>query len=227
MPSPLTIPGSPSQGWLILAGGGEFSFGETEEIDRYLLSVLPEGNRTIAFLPTASGSNEYSAHLGAYFRKLDPAVVVINVPVYRGRDVRRNKSLSMLQSAGAIYIGGGVLSTLLQTVKGSPVNEALVDALARGSVVMAIGAAATAAGAVVPSTVGGAQAAGLGLLDRVAIQAAFEPERDATLRGLASLPDLDMAIGIPSGTAIAVAPDRSATILGSGNIAVIRKPPRQ
>ncbi|HXI11203.1 MAG TPA: Type 1 glutamine amidotransferase-like domain-containing protein [Thermoanaerobaculia bacterium] len=226
MPSPLIIPGAPTQGWLILAGGGEFSFGETEEVDRFLLSHIPEDNRTIAFLPTASGSSEYATHLATYFRKLDPRIDLINVPVYRGRDVRRNRSLATLRSSGAIYIGGGVLTTLLQTIQGSPVNDAIREALESGSAVMAIGASATASGALVVAGSDGRQTNGLALLERVAIQAAFDPGRDATVRSIAARPEIEMAIGIPSAAAIAIAPDRTATILGSGNIAVVRKPPR-
>ena len=74
---------------LVLIGGGEFSFGETREIDELLISRMPGDRRTIAFLPTASGSAEYAVHLGEYFRGIDPSVNVVNVPVYRGRDSRR------------------------------------------------------------------------------------------------------------------------------------------
>ena len=33
----LRIPGEPTNGWLVLIGGGEFSFGETREFDEFLL----------------------------------------------------------------------------------------------------------------------------------------------------------------------------------------------
>jgi peptidase E len=52
---------------LVLIGGGEFSFGETREIDEFLLAQMPPDRRSIAFLPTASGSAEYAQHLGKYF----------------------------------------------------------------------------------------------------------------------------------------------------------------
>ena len=38
-------------GWLALLGGGEFSFGETEEADAAWLAKAPEG--PIGFLPAA------------------------------------------------------------------------------------------------------------------------------------------------------------------------------
>jgi hypothetical protein len=41
-------------GWLALLGGGEFTFGETEEVDRAWLERCPAG--PIGFVPAASGS---------------------------------------------------------------------------------------------------------------------------------------------------------------------------
>src|SRR5215470_15440631 len=124
---------------LVLIGGGEFSFGETREIDEFLVRHLER--KTIAFLPTASGSAEYATHLGKYFKQIDPEIETINVPIYRGRDVRRGRSLNQLRSAGMIYVGGGVTNTFLDTIRGTPAEEALREAAANGSVIAAIGAA--------------------------------------------------------------------------------------
>src|SRR5881392_2681827 len=93
---------------LVLVGGGEFSFGETREIDEYLLARMPAERRTVAFLPTASGSAEYAGHIGKYFQQIDASVETVNVPIYRGRDNRRPKNLNLILSAGMIYLGGGV-----------------------------------------------------------------------------------------------------------------------
>ena len=30
------------QGWIVLIGGGEFSFGDTEEVDRFLVTKMPD-----------------------------------------------------------------------------------------------------------------------------------------------------------------------------------------
>ncbi|HEX2122657.1 MAG TPA: hypothetical protein VHL59_13540, partial [Thermoanaerobaculia bacterium] len=92
----LSVPLATQIHTLALIGGGEFSFGETRAIDELLLARMPADRRTIAFLPTASGSAEYAVHLGDYFRKLDPSVEVVNVPIYRGRDGRRPKNVSAI-----------------------------------------------------------------------------------------------------------------------------------
>src|SRR5258708_25768629 len=103
--SPLHLDLSVS-GHLVLIGGGEFSFGETREVDEYLVSSMPKDRRTVAFLPTASGSSEYAFHFGAYLMQIDPSVSVINVPVYLVRDARRKPSADHMRSAGMIYLGG-------------------------------------------------------------------------------------------------------------------------
>ena len=100
---------------LVLIGGGEFSFGETRAIDEYLIANMPR--KSVAFLPTASGSAEYAAHFGKYLKEIDPAIETVNVPIYRGRDVRREKSLAMIRSAGLAYLGGGVLRNLIDTMR--------------------------------------------------------------------------------------------------------------
>jgi peptidase E len=142
----LRIPGEATNGWLLLIGGGEFSFGETREFDEFLLSKLPADNRTIAFVPVASGSNEYATHFGTYLRGIDPSVEVSNVPIYRPRDARRQKNLERLESAGLVYLGAGVTNTLIGALRNSPVVESLGRVLAAGKCVAAIGAAAAAFG---------------------------------------------------------------------------------
>lgn len=209
---------------LVLIGGGEFSFGETRAIDELLLSRMPKDRRTIAFLPTASGSAEYATHLGSYFKSMDPGVTTINVPVYRGRDSRRQRNLDHLLSAGLIYLGGGVTNQLLATIRESPVDLAMRDAAASGTVIAAIGAAASCFGIHARDMVRGAGALpALGWLEGTAIDTTFRADEDVALRRLMSLPDVDLGVGIPAGTAIAIASGGSAEVVGDASVAVFRK----
>ena len=121
----------------MLIGGGEFSFGDTREIDQMLLSRMPSDKLTVAFLPTASGSAEYAGHFGAYLRGFDPAVTVMNVPLYRGRDNRRQKNLAAILNAGMVYLGGGVTNNLAPMLRESPAELAMRDAAASGVVIAA------------------------------------------------------------------------------------------
>jgi cyanophycinase-like exopeptidase len=209
---------------LVLIGGGEFSFGETREIDRMLVARMPADRRTIAFLPTASGSAEYAVHLGKYFQELDPTVSVVNVPVYRGRDSRRPKNLEAIRNAGMVYLGGGVTNTLLETVRESATEVALREAAASGVVIAAIGAAASCFGTFAREMRGGSAALpGMGWLTNTIVETSFDPQNDVTLRRLMSLPEVELGLGIPAKTAIVIGEDGTAEIAGEGQIATFRK----
>jgi cyanophycinase-like exopeptidase len=210
---------------LVLIGGGEFSFGETREIDELLLRSMPPDRRTVAFLPTASGSAEYAVHLGKYLHGLDPSVETVNVPIYRGRDARRARSLSTLLSAGMIYFGGGVTNQLLATLRETPADMAIREAAANGAVVAGIGASAASFGAHVRDMRGTAHSLpALGWLAETVVETGFEAANDTTLRRLMSLPDIRLGIGIPPGTALAIKAGGEGEIVGSGQVAVFRKP---
>ena len=226
MATPLTVALATPVQLLVLIGGGEFSFGETRAVDEYLLSKIPRDRRSIAFLPTASGSPEYAQHIGKYFAGIDASLNTINVPVYRGRDNRRPKNLEQILAAGLIYLGGGVTNNLLETLRESAAELAMRDAASNGAVVAAIGAAASSFGSRVRDMRAGGMLSGLDWLPRTAIDTAFDAEDDAGLRRLMSAEDIDLGIGIPPGTALAIHGDGSTKIVGEGRIAVFRKASR-
>jgi cyanophycinase-like exopeptidase len=226
--TPLQIPLAVPVRTLVLIGGGEFSFGETREIDQVLLTRMPSDRRTVAFLPTASGSAEYAGHFGKYLRELEvsPTIEVINVPVYRGRDSRRPKNLSAIALAGLVYLGGGVTNNFLSTIHESATDLALRDAAANGTVIAAIGAAAACFGVHARDMRGGTGALpGLGWLANTVVDTAFEPGNDTALRRLMSVPGVELGLGIPSGTAIVIGEDGTTEIVGNGQIAAFRKAP--
>jgi cyanophycinase-like exopeptidase len=209
---------------LVLIGGGEFSFGETREIDELLIRSLPADRRSVAFLPTASGSAEYATHFGAYLKSIDPAVETINVPIYRGRDARRVKNLNVLLGAGLVYLGGGVTNNFLATFNDSPAASALRDAAANGVIVAAIGAAASCFGTHARDMRGTTSAVpALGWLENTVVDTAFDPENDTTLRRLMSIPGTQLGLGIPPRCALVVRGDGSTEIAGSGTVAAFRK----
>ena len=209
---------------LVLIGGGEFSFGETRPIDEFLVRAMPPDRRRIAFIPAASGSAEYATHLGAYFKQIDPAVETTNVPIYRGRDARRQKNLTHLLAAGMIYLGGGVTNNLLAVLHESAADIAMREAAANGAVVAAIGAAAACFGTFARDMRGlTAALPALGWLAGTVIDTAFDPQNDTALRRLMSIPDTRLGLGIPPSTAMAVRGDGSTEIIGGGSIAAFRK----
>lgn len=209
---------------LVLIGGGEFSFGETREIDELLLSRMPRDKRTVAFLPTASGSAEYAGHFGVYLHGLDPTVNVVNVPIYRGRDNRRQKNLTAILNSGMIYLGGGVTNNLAPMLRESPAELAMRDAAASGVVIAAIGAAASCFGTSARDMQGNSSAiAALGWLANTVIDTGFDPQNDTALRRLMSLPDVTLGLGIPAKTALVIGRDGNAEIVGEGQVAAFRR----
>jgi len=208
---------------LVLIGGGEFSFGQTREIDEFLVRSMPAERRTIAFLPTASGSADYAVHLGAYFRQIDARLQTVNVPIYRRRDSRRQKNLNLLLDAGMIYLGGGVTNALVSTLRESPADIAIRYAAEQGTVIAAIGAAAACFGTFARDMRGGPALPGLGWIAGTVIDTGFDPAEDVALRRLMSLPDVTLGIGIPARTALAVHAGGSTTLIGDGTVAAFRK----
>lgn len=209
---------------LVLIGGGEFSFGETREIDELMLRSMPQDRRKIAFLPTASGSAEYGRHIGAYFASIDPTVETVNVPIYRGRDNRRLKNLNGIFGSGLVYLGGGVTNALLGTLRDTPAEQAIREAAAEGAVVAAIGAAAACFGTHARDMRSPGQAlSALGWLDSTVVEPAFDRTDDTMLRRLLSIEGTRLGLGIPPKTAVAIRGDGSTEIVGHGEIAVYRK----
>jgi len=209
---------------LVLIGGGEFSFGETREIDEFLVRTMPSDRRTIAFLPTASGSAEYAIHLGNYFRQMDPTLETVNVPIYRGRDNRRQKNLNAILSAGLIYLGGGVTNNLLTTIRESPAEAALREAAANGTMIAAIGAAAACFGTHARDMHGTTSALpAFGWITNTVIETSFDASNDTMLRRLMSVPGTQLGLGIPPRTAVVVHADGSTEVVGSDSIAAFRK----
>jgi cyanophycinase-like exopeptidase len=216
-PMPLVVDLAVPLQLLVLIGGGEFSFGETREIDDFLLRNLDK--QSVAFLPTASGSAEYARHFGAYL-----GIDTVNVPIYRGRDNRRQKNLNAITSAGMVYLGGGVTNALLSTLRESLAELALRDAAANGVVVAAIGAAAACFGTHARDMREAGQALpALGWLADTVVEPAFDRDNDTMLRRLMSIDGVRLGIGIPAKTAVAVRGDGSTEIIGSGQVAVFRK----
>ncbi len=203
--TPLPLISRPSgSGWLVLLGGGEFSFGETEEADRAWLARTPAG--PVGFLPTASGSTDYGQHFSTYLVQVHGREVEV-IPVYRHRDAVRGKNAERVASMSGLYLGGGVTDHLLETLPGTPVEEALLARLAAGGTVVAMAAAAQALGKVARSLLTRAVVPGLAWLSDGVVEPNFDPGHDRRLRQLMNVPGVRWGIGLPAGSALLVGPE--------------------
>ena len=200
------------RGWLALIGGGEFTFGETEEADRVWLEKCAAG--PIGFVPAASGSIDYGKHFTAYMKEAFDREVEI-VPIYRDRDARRGRNCERIRDCAAIYLGGGVADHLIDALDASPAIAALHEKLSVGGVVVAIAAAAQACGVEVRSVFGGRQVPGLGLLPGAVVETNFDPGHDRRLRKLLEGKSKTFGLGIPAEGAILLGPEGRFEAVGT------------
>lgn len=207
----MTIDRIPGSGWLVLLGGGEFSFGETLAADRAWVELAAAG--PVGFLPAASDSADYGRHFTTYMQEAFERQVEV-IPVYRARDARRGKNCERIAAVAAVYIGGGVGDHLLEALAGSPAAAALVEKIRTGGMVVAIAAAAQAAGHSVRSIFGGKLVAGLAWLPGTAIETNFDPGHDRRLRQSLHEPGVRSALGIPASGALLLGPDGETRTVG-------------
>ena len=199
-------------GWLVLLGGGEFSFGETAEADRAWLERVGDG--AIGFVPAASGSADYGRHFADYMKETFRREVE-TIPIYRDRDGKRGRNAERLRDCAAVYLGGGVADHLLDALAGGPCLEALRAKPESGGVVVAIAAAAQACGAVVRAVAGGETLPGLGLAPGLAIETNFDPGHDRRLRHLMASPLVARGVGLATGSALLLGADGVFEAVGS------------
>lgn len=218
------------QGWLALLGGGEFSYGETFDADEVWLAKTAPG--PVGFIPAASGSNDYPRHFGEYMQdELERELEII--PIYRSRDARRGRNAERIATVPAVYLGGGVADHLLDALAGSPAAEALTEKIRNGGMVVAIAAAAQAAGRVARSIAPGQTIPGFGWLPEGVVEPNFDPGHDRRLRKLLELPGVRWGLGIPAESAVLLGPGGAVEIVGSafyvegpgGEMEVLEGPP--
>ena len=209
MPSNITrIAGS---GWLVLLGGGEFSYGETEDADRAWVEKAPPG--PIGFIPAAAGSNDYPRHFADYMKDFDREVEII--PIYRSRDGRRGRNSERIRDVAAVYIGGGVTDHLLEAIEDTPAAEALIRKIADGGMVVAIAAAAQCAGRFARSIFRGDLIPGFGWLPEGVVEPNFDPGHDRRLRKMLAGTGVRFGLGIPAGSAVLLGPGGALEMVGS------------
>lgn len=220
----------PGAGWLALLGGGEFSFGETFDADEAWVGKTGPG--PVGFIPAASGSDDYARHFSEYLQEeLERDVEII--PVYRGRDGRRARNAERIAAVPAVYLGGGVADHLLDALLGTPAADALTRKIEAGGMVVAIAAAAQAAGRVVRSIAPGRVIPGFGWLPDGVIEPNFDPGHDRRLRKLLEQEGVRWGLGIPSESAILLGPEGEVDVVGTafyvegpeGEMEILEGPP--
>jgi cyanophycinase-like exopeptidase len=200
-------------GWIVLAGGGEFSFGETEEIDQAWLAKVPPGSGSIGFVPAASGSTEYGGHFTSYLQETFERTVN-TIPIYRRRDANRGKNSERIKSSAAVYLGAGVADHIIDAFEGTPARDALSELVTGGGTLVAMAAAAQALGEVMRNLRGTELVKGLALLPGGGLETNFDPGSDRRLRELLAHPEVHWGLGIPAGSAVLLGPAGECEVVG-------------
>ena len=201
----------PGNGWLVLLGGGEFSFGETREIDSKWVEKSPDG--PVGFVPAASGSTDYPKYFANYLDTEFGRESQV-IPIYRQRDARRAKNIARIEDSAAVYLGGGVSDYLVEALRESPADGALRRKLDSGGVVVAIAAAAQALGQVTRSLLRRETVPGLQWLPDGVVEPNFDPGYDRRLRELVGTPGIKWGVGLPAGSALLLGPDDAVEHIG-------------
>ncbi|MEO8277980.1 MAG: Type 1 glutamine amidotransferase-like domain-containing protein [Thermoanaerobaculia bacterium] len=199
-------------GWLVLLGGGEFTFGETEEVDEAWLELVPPG--PIGFVPAASGSQDYAQHFTTYMKERFAREVEL-IPIYRDRDARRGRNCERIRDCAAVYLGGGVADHLIEAFADSLALAALREKLAQGGTVVAIAAAAQACGVALRSVFGGKTIAGLGLAPGAIVETNFDPAHDRRLRKLMEAAPGAIALAVPAESALLLGAEGAFEAVGT------------
>jgi dipeptidase E len=125
-------------GKIVAIGGGEIGNRETENIDRFLVSLAKKKVPRLLFLPTASGDDEgYINTVKNYFEHLGCEVdyLSLNKEKYENREIRQK-----ILTSDIIYVGGGDTVSMMSRWKSLHVGEYLKEAYAQGVIMSGLSA---------------------------------------------------------------------------------------
>jgi dipeptidase E len=160
-------------------GGGGFTMEPTNPLlDDFVLSLARAREPRILFLPTAAGDT--TAQINAFqARFADRPCVPEHLSLFRLRDARR-PLWEIVLGQDIVYVGGGSMRNLLAIWHAHGLDQLLIEAWRRGTVLAGLSAGAMCwfQGGVTRSSGPPEPIAGLGLLDgSMTVHADGEPER--------------------------------------------------
>ncbi|HKZ85286.1 MAG TPA: Type 1 glutamine amidotransferase-like domain-containing protein [Anaerolineae bacterium] len=206
-------------GLIALIGGNEFR-SDCEPMDRELLARLPAAP-IVVILPTAAAHENprLAADNGVrYFRR--PGAQAGAAMIVDPETARRPSLVEQIKSADLVYFTGGDPTYLLETMRGSPAWQAVLDALGRGGAMAGSSAGAMICGGQMWAP-GHGWREGLGLVPQVAViphHATLAARWNAD-RMRATLPPGVTLVGIDEATAL-IGSGREWVVLGKGEVAV-------
>jgi dipeptidase E len=160
-------------------GGGGFTMEPANPLlDDYVLTLTQAKQPRVLFLPTASGDT--TTQINAFYARFGGrACVPTHVSLFRLGDLERPLAETVLEQ-DIVYVGGGSMRNLLAIWSAHGLDELLIRAWRKGTVLAGISAGAMCwfEGGVTSSSGTPEPMAGLGLLEgSLTVHADGEPER--------------------------------------------------
>jgi len=201
------------RGWLILASGGEPK--DMTAIYRAAIEAMSDES-PVVYVPTASASPDDGRRRGQSVIKQVEQLggpVGYVAPIFTRTEATDPKNIRRLTQAGLVYLGGGDVRRLVETLSGTPALDALAAAYEAGAVIIAESETACALGAW-GLCVSGETFAGWGWLPQVLICPAFDDTTSVLRDAIRARPEC-LGLGIPEAVALALGPENQVQTLSA------------
>ena len=190
-------------GWLVLLGGGRWEDNET--IHSQAISAITDES-PIAFIPAADPDPTRGEAFLSYYTDLGAPHGYV-VPVQDQQSANDPANYRRLANASLIYIGGGSLQRLLETLEGTHAIDALAAAFDGGAVIVGEEAGAMLLGRWGINAAQGKIYPGWGWVSDALIVPHYAPERSRPVHAALHRYPEAIALGVPDGVALALGPE--------------------
>lgn len=217
------------EGWLILAGGGDWRRGETDVVDAHVLSIANLDRPIIALLSENDRERGYSV-LDHYAALGGPGGEIVILDGAQRQVLHEPRFLSLIAEAGILYLGGAQPWILTRSLQNTPALAQILKGYGtlQGLLIVGADGGAAALGAwIARPGQETSTAPGLGLIRSALIAPQFTGvQENSSLRTQLQLHPGFVGLGIPRGVALALGPQGQVETWGQGEItAVVHESP--
>ncbi len=212
------------EGWLILAGGGDWRRSETDPIDAQILTLANLDRPMVILL--AEGSRADADDLLEHFTLLGgPGGEAFSLANMTRDQLETESFITLIQEAGILYLGGENPLPLVNNLYNTPALRYIVEGYStlQGLTLVGMGAGAAALSRwVFTPHPPHQQAMGFGfLMNAVVVPHFTTTEASPILRALPQIGNNLLGLGIPDGTALALGPEGQVVTWGGGQITAV------
>jgi hypothetical protein len=212
------------EGWLILAGGGDWRHGETDPIDAQVLSLANLDRPMVILL--AEGSRSTADDLLDHYTLLGgPGGEAFSLANMTRDQLQAESFTTLLQEAGILYLGGDNPLPLVNNLYNTLALRYIVEGYStlQGLTLVGVGAGAAALSRwVFTPQPPHQQAMGLGFLINAVVVPHFTTTANSPiLRALPQIGSNLLGLGIPDGTALTLGPEGQVETWGEGQITAV------